>query len=128
MYGFTGETVKADGQRKAIQRAMVPWEEGVQRGHDSQRKRGEVLRKETTRRGREGWVGQERGWAIRGRGTKETCRRIAVIVVTVVVVAIVIVVAVVSRHCCHCHCCRHIHLVLWCTRGCWTKGKCRGAI
>src|SRR6267142_1034289 len=99
---------------------MVLWEEGVRRGHDSQRKRGGVLRKETTHQGREGWVGQERGWAIKGRGTKETCRRIAV--------TIVIVVAVVSCHCCHCHCCCHIHLVLWCTQGCWTEGKCRGAI
>src|SRR6267142_7115416 len=115
--------VEADGQRKAIQRAMVPWEEGVRRGRNSQRKRGGVLRKETMRQGREGWVGQERGQAIRGRGTKETCCRIAV-----VVVAVVIVIAVVSCHCCHCCCCHHIHLVLWCTWGCWTEGKCRGAI
>src|SRR6266850_2075144 len=77
-------------------------------------------------RGREGWVGQERGQAVRGRGTKETCHCIAVIVVTIVVVAVVIVIAVVSRHCCHCCCCRRIHLVLWCTWGCWTEGECRG--
>src|SRR6266850_1200992 len=128
MYGFTGETVKADGQQKAIQRAMVLWEEGVQRGCDLQRKRGGVLRKETMCQGREGWMGQERGWAVRGRGTKETCRRIAVIIVTIVIVAIVIVIAVVSRHYCHCHCCCRIHLVLWCTWGCWTEGECRGAI
>src|SRR6267142_795483 len=74
---------------------MVPWEEGVQRGRNLQRKRGGVLRKETTHQGREGWVGQERGWAVRGRGTKETCCRIAVVVVTIVVVAVIVVAVIV---------------------------------
>ena len=129
------------------------------RGHDLQRKRGGVLRKETMHQGREGWVGQwgvrqERGQAIKGRGMKETCCHIAIVVVAVVVVtvviiaivvvavvivavvivavvivAVVIVVVIVSHYCCcHCYYYHCVHLVFWCTQGCWTKGECRWAI